>query len=217
MSARVIVAFSLLLSVAFSCSSDPEQNADASTGQSLDASARADASSAPGADAAQPAGLDASQPAGSDAATPAGRDASTAGPDASTEGVECGSSVCTGSQLCCLRTDEGYPTFECAASCEGAAGTVSCDGPGDCDNNQFCCNVYTLGSGTFPSCEIAAATISCTDTCDSQFQQQCSASGTMRVCQAKADCVESTYSNCCPSGVGGYMVCLPYVVGGCLE
>ncbi|MBI5547781.1 MAG: hypothetical protein HY901_28190 [Deltaproteobacteria bacterium] len=283
MSARIVLGLCFLVSVAFSCSPDPDLEADASIGKSSDAGARrdagsaADASAAAGDDAALPVSdaasgdsdaaqseadaaqsemdaaqsemdaaqseadaaqseLDAAQAevdaGGLPDATASDLDAATEpGPDASTPDtgaveadagpaigeIECGSSVCSGGDQCCLQNTAGTLSFNCASSCSGTTGSASCDGPEDCGNAELCCNTYSLGAGYMPNCPVESATITCSSTCTSLFQSQCPSSGVMRLCHSRADCVEPSYGNCCPSGVGQFLVCLPYAVGGCVN
>lgn len=117
-------------------------------------------------------------------------------------GITCGTTTCTGSQVCCV--DPAGPTFTCAASCADGGVTINCDGPEDCTGGKVCCGTVNVGAGTPPSCPISAGAASCTDSCATVIPTSCPDKGSARLCHAAADCAsDSTNKNCCTFAAGG--------------
>lgn len=135
-----------------------------------------------------------------DAGMDAGNVTDAGAPDASTEGVQCGSSVCLGTDVCCGNiTDAGFD-FMCAASCAMDAGVViSCDGPEDCTSAAgICCGELVTGPGSPPSCPVKSVTADCSATCAPNVPLQCDATAEIVRCHARADCSGfGSYSECC--------------------
>ncbi len=112
-------------------------------------------------------------------------------------GVQCGNTVCPGSQVCCYTFVNNQVMQMCANSCGDGGAPASCDGPEDC-NGKFCCANLKVGSGTPPNCPIESAEASCTVSCFTALQQQCPSSEVMRLCHLDADCADDqANSNCC--------------------
>ncbi len=118
-------------------------------------------------------------------------------------GVTCGSSTCTGSQICCV--DPSGPTFTCAASCSDGGVAINCDGPEDCTGGgKVCCGTINVGAGTPPTCPISTGSAACASTCDTKIPTSCPDKGSARLCHAAADCAsDASNKNCCTFSAGG--------------
>jgi hypothetical protein len=125
------------------------------------------------------------------------------GADATAEGggasVECGTTHCTGSDVCCaIPANGGGIDGQCMASCPGGVPPVSCDGPEDCAGGTVCCGTVTTNAGMFPDCPVATAYASCVQTCAYQVPLACRSTTTARKCRVSADCAsDSDRPKCC--------------------
>ena len=87
------------------------------------------------------------------------------------------------------------------ASAEGSS--EACSRPTDCSpGTPFCCANWRTGTGTFPDCPVDLGTYSvgCSATCATSSPTTCDAKNTARLCEAKSDCVETGYTECCIFG-----------------
>jgi hypothetical protein len=123
-------------------------------------------------------------------------------PDVGTpDGIQCGATKCAVGQLCCPSSLNGQITLSCAASCP-SGNALECDGPEDCAGKTCCAKIKTA-AGTFPNCPVSSASAKCDSSCGTSLAFSCSSENTVRLCHAKADCTEPSYSACCTFELGG--------------
>jgi len=196
MSTRTFVSFSFVLSLVSvaGCGSDdtttpPTPPADTATSDSDSTTGDS------GTDSAKPDGGDDSSvdTTTSDDTTPSGD-----------SGIACGTTTCTGGDICCATPKEGGVDFACAKACSDGGVPLSCDGPEDCSGSTaICCGTLTVGPGTVPSCPIKSAAASCKSTCTTSIAPSCDTTNTVRLCHKKSDCAADTANaNCCQFATG---------------
>lgn len=124
-------------------------------------------------------------------------------------GATCPTVPCAGSDTCCADLTNDVPT--CAGTC-AANDTIACLGPSDCGGSTpDCCATDVLDGAdagqSFPHCYTQSLTTKCVAKCVSSITTSCTATETLHVCTAKADCSGDTANpNCCL--VAGYHVCV---------
>lgn len=100
------------------------------------------------------------------------------GPAPSTANITCGSSSCTGGDICCIPTNTPLMPACAAAPCGSNEYTRACDGPEDCATGTTCCGGAT-GFWT-TTCNVGSG-------CGTNDQ----------ICHTGADCPGSK-PHCCP-------------------
>jgi len=120
-------------------------------------------------------------------------------------GITCGSTSCSGANVCCtVQVDGGFSQM-CMSSCSDGGITQSCDGPEDCGSGvPFCCGALKLGAGNFPNCPLVSATSACAAACNTDIQFACAVTDKVRLCHHEAECADDGNSpNCCELSMGG--------------
>jgi hypothetical protein len=131
-------------------------------------------------------------------------DASDTGSGGDAKGVTCGTTTCTGTDICCATPSAGGTVdYACAATCGDGGVPISCDGPEDCASSaKYCCGTIETTAGTPPSC-FKAGSAECKATCNTKIVTSCSSKGTVRLCHTGSDCADDTANpNCCEFAYG---------------
>jgi hypothetical protein len=164
-------------------------------------------------DASQPdtSVVDASHP---DTSVPDGAASDAAARDA---GPPCPAAPCSGADKCCAVpvTDGGVGVnLACQASCPGNGGSVACDKPADCPASaHICCGTIVVNGGTLPNCQIGSASSVCAATCTTALNFTCSATDTVRLCAAAADCAgDALNTYCCSFAISPVPFCVSAIV-----
>lgn len=139
-------------------------------------------------------------------------------------GVTCGSSTCTGSQVCCATPETGGVNYACNApgSCGDGSAQLMCDGPEDCPSAMpNCCadahfqlgmnDAAPMATGANAACGSDAACPAGVDLGNQVLHT--------KLCHAASDCVNYSgstplgtlaFDGCCTSNMApGVQFCAP--------
>jgi hypothetical protein len=191
-STRTLPCFSLALSlVAAGCGSSDSTTTPPADSTPADTGSSADSTKTDGADSTTDSAADTTTP---EDTTPSGD-----------TGIACGSSTCSGGDVCCATPKEGGVDFACAKACADGGVTIACDGPAGCSSSaKYCCGTLDVGAGSPPLCPLNAAGAACKASCDTSFPMSCPGKGQVRLCKKRSDCADDTSNpNCCTVSTGG--------------
>jgi hypothetical protein len=134
-------------------------------------------------------------------------------PDLSTNmdfgGITCGTTTCSGSDVCCAMQVGMTATYMCAPSCPDGGVIFTCDGPEDCaggGGSNCCGDVMLTGGPTFTMCNIMAVT-SCKSSCTIATPLACPETWHVQMCHHSSECnADPNYDTCCMFSYNGNTV-----------